>query len=142
MMTAPIMAVLASDEGSPHKRLESLVKATLDNAETDDRLLALWATFISQSPVDPMIAAVRDETYDALRRATEQLISDVFEAEGRQFTADDVANGAIEMHAVLDGFWIAVCLETDRSKAKRLTQLGLDSVAKILAIRMLDDKTS
>ncbi|HEV7319265.1 MAG TPA: TetR family transcriptional regulator C-terminal domain-containing protein [Ensifer sp.] len=142
MMMAPAMAVLTSSEGSPHQRLASLVRVTLGNEETDYRLLALWATFISQSPVDPMIAAVRDENYDILRQATEQLIAEVFKAEDRRFTASDVARATIEVHALLDGFWIAVCLETERSKTRGLAQLGLDAVAKILAIRLADDSTA
>ncbi len=136
MITGPGLAVLEAAEGTPAERLRLLVKTLISAEETDYRLLALWATFISQSPVDPMIAAVREESYDSLRQATEQLIASVFEEEGRSLSADDLERATIETHAVLDGFWIAACLEPDRRKAEQLSTIALGTIGKILGLSL------
>lgn len=134
LISGPGLAVLEKAEGTPAERLSLLVKTLLGAEETDYRHLALWATFISQSPVDPMIAAVREESYDSLRQATERLIGELLTAEGRACSAGDLEQATLETHAVLDGFWIAACLEPDRQKAKSLPSIALGAIGKVLGV--------
>lgn len=134
MIAGPGLQVLRTGEGTPRQRLAGLIRTLLKADGADYRLLALWATFISQSPVDPMIAALRAESYETLHRETEMLIAQVFLAEGRSVTAAEIEDATLEIHAVLDGFWIAACLETDRTKAEALSSLAIRTIGKILLI--------
>ncbi|MDK1385882.1 HTH-type transcriptional regulator BetI [Ensifer psoraleae] len=136
LITAASMRELTSTEGTPHERLRRFIVATLDAPASDYRMLSLWATFVSQSRVDPLIAAVRDQSYLDLRRATEPLIAAVFEAEGRPLSAAEVENTTVIVHAVLDGLWIEACLNEAPSGVEKLIQLGIDSIAKLLDVRL------
>lgn len=130
------MRELKSTEGTPHVRLRRFIVATLDTPASDSRLLSLWATFVSQSRVDPEIAAVREESYMALRRATEPLIAAVFVAEGRPLSAEEVETTTIVVHAMLDGLWIEAGLSQSPDGVGKLIALGIRSVEKLLDIKL------
>lgn len=141
LITVSSLHVMASPECTPHQRLSGLIKAVLNQQEADHRMLALWATFISQSPVDPLIAAARDESYANVRRESEQLIAEVFESEGRPTTPSEIELAAVAVHAVLDGLWIAACLEADKTKLEKMVELGTSMLEKILVIQLPRGKT-
>ena len=122
--------------GTPHARLRRFIVATLDTPSSDPRLLSLWATFVSQSRVAPEIAAIREESYLALRRATEPLIAAVFAAEGRPLSDDEVENTTITVHAILDGLWIEAGLSQSTGNVEKLISLGIRSVEKLLGVRL------
>ncbi|MCJ8054817.1 TetR family transcriptional regulator C-terminal domain-containing protein [Shinella curvata] len=127
---------LKSTEGTPRARLRRFIVATLDTPASDPRLLSLWATFISQSRVDPEIAAVREKSYLALRRATEPLIAAVFAAEGRPLSAEEVETTTVVVHAMLDGLWIEAGLSQSPDGVEKLIALGIHSVEKLLDIKL------
>ena len=136
LISTASMRELQSTEGTPHERLRRFIVATLDTPASDSRLLSLWATFVSQSRVDPLIASVREEGYLALRRATEPLIAAVFAAEGRLLPAAEVENTTIIVHAVLDGLWIEAGLSQAPANVDNLIALGIRSIEKLLDIRL------
>ncbi len=134
LITASSMAVLAARDGEPRERLVRFVAATLEGQASEYRMLSLWATFVSQSRVDPAIAAVRDESYVRLRRATEPLIADVFAAAGRPRPPAEVERMAVAVHAVLDGLWIEAGLNRDNLRS--LVELGVEMIEKIMEIAL------
>lgn len=136
LITTNSMRELNSTEGSPHTRLRRFIVATLDTPASNARLLSLWATFVSQSRVDPQIAAVREESYLALRRATEPLIAAVLAAEGRRLSVEEVENTTVTVHAMLDGLWIEAGLSQSPEGVERLIALGIHSIEKLLDIRL------
>lgn len=136
LITEASFAVLASETGTPHQRLSLFVQATLGGQASEYRMISLWATFISQIKVDPMIAALRDEEYLNLRRATEPLIAEVFAAEGRSLTQGEVERMAIVVHAVLDGLWIEVCLAETGKTAEQLIELGIRSFETLMGVKL------
>ncbi len=133
------MRELKATAGTPHMRLRRFIIATLDTPASDSRLLSLWATFVSQSRVDPEIAAVREESYLALRRATEPLIAAVFAAEGRPLSAEEVENTTVTVHAMLDGLWIEAGLSQSPDGVDKLIVLAIESIEKLLDIRLTQD---
>ncbi|ERM02424.1 BetI family transcriptional regulator [Brucella intermedia 229E] len=140
LITASSMAILEGREGGkPHQRLLQFIKATLEGQASDDRMLSLWATFISQNRVDPMIMAVRDESYANLRRATEPLLAEVFTAEGRAFTPAEIERAAICVHAILDGLWLEACLDQRREKTDMFVQLAKEMIEKVLDTSLSED---
>nr|WP_314089163.1 TetR family transcriptional regulator C-terminal domain-containing protein [uncultured Shinella sp.] len=136
LITTNSMRELNATEGTPHARLRRFIVATLDTPASNARLLSLWATFVSQSRVDPQIAAIREESYLALRRATEPLISAVFAAEGRRLSAQEVETTTITVHAMLDGLWIEAGLSQSPDGLERLIVLGIHSIERLLDIRL------
>jgi len=136
LITTNSMRELNSTEGPPHTRLRRFIVATLDTPASNARLLSLWATFVSQSRVDPQIAAVREESYLALRRATEPLIAAVLAAEGRRLSVEEVENTTVTVHAMLDGLWIEAGLSQSPEGVERLIALGIHSIEKLLDIRL------
>lgn len=136
LITTNSMRELNATEGTPHARLRRFIVATLDTPASNARLLSLWATFVSQSRVDPQIAAIREESYLALRRATEPLIAAVFATEGRALSAEEVENTTVTVHAMLDGLWIEAGLSQSPEGVERLITLGIHSIEKLLDIRL------
>lgn len=136
LITASSMEILESGEGTPHQRLLKFIKATLEDQASDYRMLSLWATFISQNRVDPMITAVRNESYANLRQATEPLLAEVFAAEGRQFTSFEIERAAICVHAILDGLWIEACLDETREKTGTFVRLATEMIERVLDIKL------
>lgn len=136
LITTNSMRELNATEGTPHARLRRFIVATLDTPASNARLLSLWATFVSQSRVDPQIAAIREESYLALRRATEPLIAAVFAAEGRRLSVEEVETTTITVHAMLDGLWIEAGLSQSPDDLERLIALGIHSIEKLLDIRL------
>ena len=136
LITASSMEILESGLGTPHQRLLKFIKATLEDQASDYRMLSLWATFISQNRVDPMITAVRNESYANLRQATEPLLAEVFAAEGRLFTPLEIERAAICVHAILDGLWIEACLDQPRENTDTFVKLATEMIEKILDIKL------
>jgi len=136
LISALPLRELRSEQAPPHSRLRRFVFATLDTPASDRRLLSLWATFVSQSRVDPDIAAIREESYVALRRATEPLIAAVFAAENRPSRQDLVEDTAITVHAILDGLWIEAGLSRSPGNRDKLMALAISSVEKLMDIRL------
>ncbi|GHB42209.1 transcriptional regulator [Pseudovibrio japonicus] len=136
LITANTMEVLLSKDGSAHERMRRFVGATLSSPASDYQILSLWATFVSQSRVDPLIAAVRDESYLQLRRATEPLLAELFEAEGRPLPPQELEETSIIVHGVLDGLWIEACLDENAGGKEKLIGLAIIALEKILEVNL------
>ncbi|GAA5622244.1 HTH-type transcriptional regulator BetI [Brucella sp. NBRC 12952] len=136
LITASSMEILGGNEGTPHQRLLQFIKATLEGQASDYRMLSLWATFISQNRVDPLITAVRDESYANLRQATEPLLAEVFKAEERALTPVEIERAAICVHAILDGIWIEACLDLTRENTDMFVKLATEMIERVLDIQL------
>ena len=136
LITANSMEILEGEEGTPHQRLLKFIKATLEGQASEYRMLSLWATFISQNRVDPMITAVRDVSYANLRQATEPLIAELFIVEGRECTAFEIEQATICVHAILDGLWIEACLDQTSKNKENFVKLATKMIEKVFVIKI------
>ncbi len=136
LITQAAFEVLASKEGTPHERLSLFVCVALGGQASEYRMISLWATFISQIRVDPVIAALRNEEYVNLRVATEALIAEVFAAEDRSVSQEEVERMAIIANAILDGLWIEACLDETGKTVEQLIALGIRSFETLMNIKL------
>lgn len=138
MMTAPALAVLTSDEGTPHERLGRFILASLGGPVADPRMLSLWATFISQIHHNPDFAQAHRDGYLTFRRATETLIVDVLAAEGRTPDRQERERLGIAFNALIDGLWLEGCLSAEEIDEALQVEIGFRSVESLLGIRLAD----
>lgn len=136
LITEAAFEVLASKEGTPHQRLNRFVRVALGGQASEYRMISLWATFISQIGVDPVIASLRSQEYLSLRRATEALIAEVFEAEGRNPSKEEVEQMAIVANAVLDGLWIEACLDETGKTVEQMIDLGINAFETLMNVKL------
>lgn len=70
-------------EGDPATRLKDFIAINLTEPVADSRSISLWAAFISQVRVDPVLAEIHRDGYLAFRNALQELLSDFLAAKGR-----------------------------------------------------------
>ncbi|UIJ95518.1 TetR/AcrR family transcriptional regulator (plasmid) [Sinorhizobium meliloti] len=63
-------------EGDPATRLKDFIAINLTEPVADSRSISLWAAFISQVRVDPVLAEIHRDGYLAFRNALQELLSD------------------------------------------------------------------
>ncbi len=136
MMTGPALAVLESEEGTPHDRLGRFIVASLGGPVADPRMLSLWATFISQVHHNPDLAREHRDGYLAYRRATETLIADAIVAEGRALGVPERERLGIAFNALIDGLWLEGCLSAEEINESLQIEIGFRSAESLLAIKL------
>ncbi|MET3791451.1 TetR family transcriptional regulator C-terminal domain-containing protein [Aquamicrobium terrae] len=136
MMTGPALAVLESEEGTPHDRLGRFIVASLGGPVADPRMLSLWATFISQVHHNPDLAREHRDGYLAYRRATETLIADAIVAEGRALGGPERERLGIAFNALIDGLWLEGCLSAEEINESLQIEIGFRSAESLLAIKL------
>jgi len=136
MMIAPALNVLDSAQGSPRARMTRFIIASLGGPVADPRMLSLWATFVSQVHVERDLAREHREGYLAFRRATETLIGEVLEAEGRKISAIESEQLAIAVNALIDGLWVEGCLSAEEIDETTQIAIGVRSVEALLGISL------
>ena len=134
LITSTTIAVLRAQQGSPQQRLIKFVEASLGGEAAEYRVFSLWATFVCQARVDPLIAAVRKETNLNLLLATEPLIAEVLEAEHRYVPAETLKDLTILVHAAIDGLWIEKCLKDTNDHRDDFIALGIKAIDSLLKI--------
>ncbi|MBL3684239.1 hypothetical protein F2981_08780 [Sinorhizobium meliloti] len=70
-------------EGDPATRLKDFIAINLTEPVADSRSISLWAAFISQVRVDPVLSEIHRDGYLAFRNALQELLSDFLAAKGR-----------------------------------------------------------
>lgn len=134
LITAPAYEVLLSKQGTPRQRLEKFVKVALGGQAADPRIFALWATFISQLRINPSISDCRKELYIKLRRATEDLLEEIYAAEGVVRSRDELERLACTINAVLDGLWIEICLDESGKSVEKMIELAIETINVLLRV--------
>lgn len=128
----------AADENmdDPFARLRIFVQANFREPIIDQRMLSLWATFISQTGVDPALAAIHREGYLSYRDTLEQLLNDALNAAGRDTSSNDARSLAIAINGLIDGLWLEGCMAGDMFAEGELGRIALSSVEKLTGLAL------
>ena len=87
-------------ESDPRRRAERALVELLPLDAGRRAENEVWLAFTARAAVDPTLAALRDEGYDALRAGCTAIVADLAEA---GLAPDDVPAEADRLHALLDG---------------------------------------
>lgn len=128
----------AADEriSDPFARLRIFVLANFQEPIVDQRMLSLWATFISQTGVDPALAAIHREGYLSYRDRLEQLIDDARKAVGRETEAGERRSLAIAINGLIDGLWLEGCMAGDMFAEGELGRIALSTVERLTGLSL------
>lgn len=128
----------AADEkvDDPFARLRIFVLANFSAPIIDQKMLSLWATFISQTGVDPALAAIHREGYLSYRDRLEQLLADAMSAAGRPSEAADRRALAIAINGLIDGLWLEGCMAGDMFADGELGRIALASVERLTGLSL------
>ena len=128
-------AKAADDEASgPGERLRVFVLSNFKAPIIDQRMLSLWATFISQTGVDPALAAIHRESYLSYRNTLESLLEDALRDAGKQTSADERRALAIAINGLIDGLWLEGCMAGDLFQDGELGRIALKSVEHLTGL--------
>jgi AcrR family transcriptional regulator len=120
----------------PLARLKIFVLANFKEPIIDQRMLSLWATFISQTGVDPALAAIHREGYLSYRDTLEQLLADALKAVGRDADAAERRGLAIAINGLIDGLWLEACMAGDMFAEGELGRIALASVERLTGLTL------
>ncbi|MCA1491186.1 TetR family transcriptional regulator C-terminal domain-containing protein [Ensifer sp. NBAIM29] len=121
-------------EGDPATRLREFICINLSEPVADSRSVSLWAAFISQVRVDPVLAEIHREGYLAFRNALQDLLSGFLAAKGRPASAELCRRYAIAINGLVDGLWIEGCLAGDLFREGELISIAMASVESLLGL--------
>jgi AcrR family transcriptional regulator len=120
----------------PLARLKIFVLANFKEPIIDQRMLSLWATFISQTGVDPALATIHREGYLSYRDTLEQLLADALKAAGRDADAAERRGLAIAINGLIDGLWLEACMAGDMFAEGELGRIALASVERLTGLTL------
>jgi AcrR family transcriptional regulator len=120
----------------PAARLRIFVLANFQVPIIDPRMLSLWATFISQTGVDPALAAIHREGYMSYRNTLEGLLADALKAAGRDADAADMRQMAIAINGLIDGLWLEGCMAGDMFADGELGRIALTTVERLTELTL------
>lgn len=123
-------------QGDPLARLSVFVLANFKPPVIDQRMLALWATFIAQTGVDPALASIHREGYISYRETIEHLVKDAMEAAGKASTPEDRRVQAIAINGVIDGLWLEGCMAADMFSDGELGRIALLAVERLTGLTL------
>lgn len=121
-------------EGDPVTRLKDFIAINLTEPVADSRSVSLWAAFISQVRVDPVLAAIHREGYLAFRNALQDLLSDFLAFKGRPASPEECRRYAIAINGLVDGLWVEGCLAGDLFREGELVSIAMASVEALLGL--------
>ena len=125
----------AEDQATdPASRLRVFVISNFKAPIIDQRMLSLWATFISQTGVDPALAAIHRESYLSYRDSLEQLLADAMAAGGLTTDAAQRRELAIAINGLIDGLWLEGCMAGDLFQEGELARTALRSVERLIGL--------
>lgn len=133
-MTAPGRAVLARLDLPPVARMAAFVRASLDPTVTEPRLFSVWASFVALVHVDPDFHATHRAGYRDYQGCFEPLVRDILTAAGRADELSQAPRLAMQINALIDGFWVEGSLLAQDFADGQLHALALDGVGRILNI--------
>lgn len=106
-----IAAAVEAAPPSPQARLDAFVEASFSPLLFDRRVLGVWVVFWGLILHSPRMGSAQKREYGSYLATVEGLIGDLAAAEG--FAVADVPLAAIAFTALLDGLWLAWCLNPD-----------------------------
>lgn len=117
-------------------RLKIFVLANFQEPVIDQRMLSLWATFISQTGVDPALAAIHREGYLSYRDTLEQLLGDAMKSADRAVIDGEQRSLAIAINGLIDGLWLEGCMAGEMFADGELGRIALASVEKLTGLAL------
>ena len=117
-------------------RLRTFVLANFQEPIIDQKMLSLWATFISQTGVDPALAAIHREGYLFYRDRLEQLLGEAMRAAGSNSDPTNRRSLAIAINALIDGLWLEGCMAGDMFAEGELGRIALSTVEKLTGLSL------
>ncbi|MEI2298074.1 TetR/AcrR family transcriptional regulator [Ensifer sp. MJa1] len=119
-------------EGDPETRLRDFIAINLTEPVADSRSISLWAAFISQVRVDPVLSEIHREGYLAFRKTLQDLLTDFLAAKGKPADAETCRAFAIAINGLVDGLWVEGCLAGDLFREGELVAIAMSSVEALL----------
>ncbi|MCA1443616.1 TetR family transcriptional regulator C-terminal domain-containing protein [Ensifer sp. IC4062] len=121
-------------EGDPATRLREFIAVNFTEPVADSRSVSLWAAFISQVRVDPILAEIHREGYLAFRNTLQELLSEFLAAKGRRASEEECRRYAIAINGLVDGLWVEGCLAGDLFRDGELVSIAMASVEAVLGL--------
>ncbi|WEX88189.1 TetR family transcriptional regulator C-terminal domain-containing protein [Sinorhizobium garamanticum] len=121
-------------EGDPATRLREFIAVNLTEPVADSRSVSLWAAFISQVRVDPVLAEIHREGYLAFRNTLQELLSEFLAAKGKPASEEECRRYAIAINGLVDGLWVEGCLAGDLFRDGELVSIAMASVEAVLGL--------
>lgn len=119
-------------EGDPESRLRDFIAINLTEPVADSRSVSLWAAFISQVRVDPVLAEIHREGYLAFRNSLQDLLANFLAAKGKPADPETCRAFAIAINGLVDGLWVEGCLAGDLFREGELVAIAMTSVEALL----------
>jgi len=138
-MFATASKAAAEEATDPAAKLRVFVLSNFKAPIIDQRMLSLWATFISQTGVDPALAAIHRESYLSYRDSLESLLADAITSAGRTIDADERRGLAIAINGLIDGLWLEGCMAGDLFQDDELARTALLAVERITGLKLQPD---
>ncbi|MEU8247860.1 TetR family transcriptional regulator C-terminal domain-containing protein [Nonomuraea sp. NPDC048916] len=127
-------------EPAPRRRAQNVLTELLPLDEERQAENEVWLAFASRAMVDPLLEALRDEGYDALRAGCQAIVADLSAA---GLAPTDVSAEAERLHALLDGLAVHAAMRPDIHTAESLTTAiarHLDALATERASQDISDR--
>lgn len=109
-----ILSAVEVAEPNPHSRLEAFIAASFSPILMDRDVLSVWVVFWGLILHSPRMGASQKQEYGDYVGAVEGLIDDLAKAEN--FAVADIRLTAQAFTALMDGLWLAWCLNPEAFK--------------------------
>jgi TetR/AcrR family transcriptional regulator, transcriptional repressor of bet genes len=109
---------------NPRDRMTAFIEASFSPIMMDRGVLSVWVVFWGLILHSPRMASAQEREYGSYVSTVESLIEELARAEG--FAVGDVKLSAKALTALLDGLWLAWCLNPDAFSP----QDGIDMVQR------------
>jgi TetR/AcrR family transcriptional repressor of bet genes len=106
-----ILKAVDAAEPTPQARLDAFITASFSPILMDRDVLGVWVVFWGLILHSPRMSASQQQEYSDYVAAVEELIASLARAEN--FTVADVNLTAKAFSALMDGLWMAWCLNPD-----------------------------
>src|SRR5690606_7681247 len=103
-----IVAATDAAPDNPQARLNAYIDASFSPIIFDRDVLHVWVVFWGLILHSPRMSASQQTEYSSYVSTVERLLSDLAAAEG--FSIRDIRLAAVAFTALLDGLWLAWCL--------------------------------
>ena len=106
-----ILNTVEAAEPTPQARLEAFITASFSPILMDREVLSVWVVFWGLILHSPRMSSSQQQEYGDYVGAVEELIASLAGAEG--FNVADIRLAAKAFTALMDGLWLAWCLNPD-----------------------------
>ena len=103
-----IRAAVAAAPQNPQARIDAFIQASFSPILFDRDVLGVWVVFWGLILHSPRMAQSQTREYASYVETLESLLSDL--AEEQNFVIGDLKMAAVTLTALLDGLWLAWCL--------------------------------